>query len=60
MGHANIFPRWLFGAIRREKPDAEASKRLVEASTLDAEGACRLLGTSTNGLSANDAGQQRS
>lgn len=55
MGSANIFPRRLFVAIRREKTHVEVSKQIVESALLDADGVYRLLDTAAIGLSADEA-----
>ena len=55
MTGSTLFPKGLFASIRRETPHVDASQRLIEAATLDAEGACQLLKTSTSGLSEDEA-----
>ena len=55
MTGSTLFPRRLFASIRRETPHVDASQRSIEAATLDAEGACQLLKTSTSGLSEDEA-----
>ena len=55
MGSANILPQGLSGVIRPERPHGEASKRLRQSATLDAEGVYRLLETTGRGLTIGDA-----
>ena len=50
-----VLPKHLFAAIRREKPQIEVSRIVVESAAMDAAGVYARLATRPEGLKANEA-----
>ena len=50
-----VLPKHLFAAIRREKPQGEASELLLETSTLDVAGVLARMATRAEGLTSEEA-----
>lgn len=50
-----FLPKHLFAAIRREKPQIQVSKIVVESAALDAAGVYACIGTRPAGLTADEA-----
>ena len=50
-----VFPKHLFAAIRREKPQIQVSRIVIESAALDAAGVYARLATRPEGLTAEEA-----
>ena len=52
-----VLPKHLFAAIRREKPQIQVSRIVVESAAMDAAGVYARLATRPEGLTADEAGR---